>query len=130
MQFLVLSWIMARAKPSPMSACWNGGQVTMGPAGRDRRVRSVPKRRQPGARDEDSPAEAAPSNAPAPRKRPANRLQEHFTGKIFNILFSNTQTPDKRVQKEKEVAKQLCLHQLCGRGILWTPSWQVPLFRP
>ena len=35
----------------------------MGPAGRDRRVRSVPKRRQPGARDESVQEPEQPDRA-------------------------------------------------------------------
>ena len=38
---------------SAIAARWSGGRVTMGPAGRDRRVRGFPsKKRQPGRRSE------------------------------------------------------------------------------
>ena len=103
----------ARAKPSPMSARWNGGQVTMGPAGRDRRVRSVPKR-QAGARDEDSPAEAAPSSASAPCKRPASRLQEHFTGKSSQHPVRQYTDP-RQESPERKRGRQATL----SRPALW-----------
>ena len=45
----------SRASHSALAARWPGGRVTMGPHGRDRRVRArTGKRRTPGAPAEDS----------------------------------------------------------------------------
>ena len=82
---------MARTATTAMAARWNaGGQVTMGAAGRDRRVRAEPrirtkKSRQPGAREEESHDEKE-----VVKKRPASALQEHFENRA---LVSSSSMP-------------------------------------
>ena len=68
---------------SAMAARWSaGGQVTMGTAGRDRRVRARPgsKKRQPGARDEGSSPEvdfvAEPASSSLARPKSYTRKQD------------------------------------------------------
>ena len=55
---------MGRTAQSAMAARWSGGQVTMGPHGRDHRVRATTrKRRTPAAPAEDSGDEPHPEAA-------------------------------------------------------------------
>eukprot|EP00439_Symbiodinium_sp_Y106_P055504 s1434_g7.t1 len=82
---------MARTATTAMAARWDaGGQITMGAAGRDRRVRAEPKirtkkSRQPGAREEESHDEKE-----VVKKRPASALQEHFENRA---LVSSSSVP-------------------------------------
>ena len=99
------------ARTAALAARWEaGGTVSMGPAGRDRRVRSVPKskaeptkktvrskRRQPGAREESS----AGSETVRPTK--PCRMEAHFRKKIaeeeqpklgFAQTFGKTHAPN------------------------------------
>ena len=104
------------ARRSAIAARWEaGGSVTMGPAGRDRRVRSVPKRRQPGARDE-SPVQEPEQPDRACRKRPASRLQEHLTSQSSKPLPVRSYTDPRQESPERKRGRQATL----SRSALWT----------
>eukprot|EP00439_Symbiodinium_sp_Y106_P050906 s4805_g6.t1 len=89
-----------------------GGQITMGAAGRDKRVRVEPKirtkkSRQPGAREEESHDEKE-----VVKKRPAIALQEHFENRA---LESSSARPDTDPRPRK------------SRRETWSPSHFVSL---
>ena len=84
LQFSVVSQrassTMVRGRPaanSAMAARWSGGSITMGPAGRDRRVRArTGKRRTPGQRAEDSNKEGVELDLQDLEPEPASGSQQ------------------------------------------------------
>ena len=111
---------MARTATTAMAARWDaGGQITMGAAGRDRRVRAEPKirtkkSRQPGAREEESHDEKE-----VVKKRPASALQEHFENRALvssSSVPARPYTDPRQESPDRKRGRQATL----SRSSLWT----------